>query len=60
MFNCFMKGNTFSKTFLETPNHCVESVKQNCKVIKIIYDVDLWPGPNTLKKEINNDVSVSL
>ena len=34
MFNCFMKGNTFSETFLKTPNHCVKSVKQNCTVLK--------------------------
>ena len=34
IFNCFMKGNTFSETFLKTPNHCVKSVKQNCSVLK--------------------------
>ena len=33
LFNCYMKGNTFSETLLKTPSHCVKSVKQNCSIV---------------------------
>ena len=33
MFNCYMKGITFSETQLKLPSHCVKSVKQNCSIV---------------------------
>ena len=33
LFNCYMKGNTFSETILKTPNHCVKSIKENCSIV---------------------------
>ena len=33
VFQCYMKSNTLAETVIQTPNHCVKSVKQTCRLI---------------------------
>ena len=33
VFQCYLKSNTLAETVIQTPNHCVKSVKQTCRLI---------------------------